>query len=95
MFHLSLNRQQQLLHGFSCVLTEPHCLQADALIVDLYMGTGNEAAGFRWTIGGWWGAVGDGQNDIGGVVFNFTLLDQLARGLHGAKVQFRPCNAAS
>ena len=50
------------------------------------MGTGNDEAGFRWTIGGWWGAVGEGQNDVGGVVFNFTLLDNLARGLHSAKV---------
>lgn len=50
------------------------------------MGTGNDDAGFRWTIGGFWGAVSDGKNDISGVVFNFTLLDNLARGLHGAKV---------
>lgn len=64
------------------------CLQADALIVDLYMGTANEAAGFRWTVGGFWGAVTDGNNGIGGVAFNFTKLDQLAKGLHEAKVLF-------
>lgn len=50
------------------------------------MGTANEAAGFRWTVGGFWGAVTDGNNGIGGVSFNFTVLDKLARGLHDAKV---------
>ena len=61
-------------------------MQADAFIIDLYMGVNNEAAGFRWTVGGWWGAVEHGNNDISGVVFNFTRLDNLAKGLHGAKV---------
>lgn len=68
------------------VHTVSSSLQADALIVDLYMGSANEAAGFRWTVGGFWGAVTDGQNDINGVAFNFTVLDQLAKGLHDAKV---------
>ena len=53
------------------------------------MGTANEAAGFRWTVGGFWGAVTDGRNDISGVAFNFTVLDKLARGLHDAKVTNR------
>ena len=61
-------------------------VQADAFIIDLYMGVNNDAAGFRWTVGGWWGAVEHGNNDISGVVFNFTRLDNLAKGLHGAKV---------
>lgn len=61
-------------------------LQADALIVDLYMGSANEQAGFRWTMGGFWGAVTDAKNGIEGVAFNFTMIDQLAKGLHDAKV---------
>ncbi len=65
-------------------------MQADALIVDLYMGSANQDAGFRWTVGGFWGAIADGKNDISGVAFNFTMIDTLAKGLHDAKVHFAP-----
>jgi len=67
-------------------MKEVRNLQADALIVDLYMGSANEDAGFRWTVGGFWGAIADGKNDISGVAFNFTMIDTLAKGLHDAKV---------
>lgn len=50
------------------------------------MGSANDEAGFRWTMGGWPGAIQDGQNSIDGVAFNFTMVDILARGLHNAKV---------
>ena len=66
-------------------------MQADALIVDLYMGSANEAAGFRWTVGGFWGAVQDGNNGIDGVSFDFTEIDKLAKGLHEAKVLILSC----
>jgi hypothetical protein len=65
-------------------------VQADALIVDLYMGSANQDAGFRWTVGGFWGAITDGKNDISGVAFNFTMIDTLAKGLHDAKVPPAP-----
>ena len=56
------------------------------MIVDLYMGSANDEAGFRWTMGGFPGAIVDGQNSVEGVVYNFTMVDILARGLHNAKV---------
>ena len=64
-------------------------VQADSFIVDLYMGSGNPVAGFRWTIGGFWNtlvnnmATGAG---IDAVSFNFGPLDKLANGLHSAGV---------
>ena len=61
--------------------------QADSLIVDLYMGTTNPAAGFRWTIGGFWNSVVQDGGAIHSVNFNFEALDALARGLHGAGVR--------
>ena len=67
--------------------------QADSLIVDLYMGSGNPLAGFRWTIGGLWNTLLNNQaGDTGlqGVSFNFGPLDDLARGLHNAGVWALP-----
>lgn len=53
------------------------------------MGSANDEAGFRWTMGGFPGAIVDGRNDISGVAFNFTMVDILARGLHNAKVDLQ------
>ena len=71
-------------------------VQADSFIVDLYMGSGNPVAGFRWTIGGFWNtlvrnmAAGTG---IEAVSFNFGPLDDLARGLNKAGVRPLPALA--
>ena len=54
------------------------------------MGSANDEAGFRWTMGGFPGAIVDGMNDISGVAYNFTMVDILARGLHNAKVRSPP-----
>ena len=73
----------------TCSESDTAILQADSFIVDLYMGSGNPVAGFRWTIGGFWNtlvknmATGTG---IESVSFNFGPLDDLARGLHKAGV---------
>ena len=63
-----------------------HHSQADSLIVDLYMGTTNPAAGFRWTVGGFWNSIAQHGGEIHSVVFNFDALDHLARGLNKAGV---------
>ena len=57
------------------------------MIVDLYMGTTNPAAGFRWTVGGFWNSIVEQKGAIHSVVFNFDALDHLARGLNRAGVR--------
>ena len=64
-------------------------MQADSFIMDLYMGSGNPVAGYRWTIGGFWNTlINNARTSAGlqGVSFNFEPLDALAKGLRRAGV---------